>query len=362
MFRARPRLHITNTNEHEASTYTSLLPYACFTELIIEATFVFCETPMKVQEADSVQVTTLVDDYVNGFLPSKEGVNRARIDVACFTPPGAPLLAEFGWSSLVKVRKGAVVYTILFDTGLGKQALLHNAQSLKINLKEIEAIVHSHGHPDHTASSIETISTIGKDELPVIIHPEAFRKRALVFPNGDRCEFPAFLDERKMHESGARIEKNVHSTPLASETTLVTGEIPRVTEYEKGMPTNTHFSLVDGKLEPDPLVPDDQGLVINVKNKGLVVISGCAHAGIINTVKYAKQIAGVDKVHAVIGGFHLTGNFYAPIIEPTIQDMKQIEPKIIIPSHCTGLRAVVKIANAFPDAFIENSVGSTFQF
>jgi 7,8-dihydropterin-6-yl-methyl-4-(beta-D-ribofuranosyl)aminobenzene 5'-phosphate synthase len=317
---------------------------------------------LQIQSADSVEITTLVDDYVNGFLPASEGVNRARVDVVCFTPPGAPLLAEFGWSSLVKVKKGGHVYPILFDTGLGKQALIHNADSLKVKLNEVEAVVHSHGHPDHTASSAETVSAIGRDNLPFVIHPNAFQKRAFVFPNGETFYLPEFLNEKKLHELGARIEKNKRPTPLASESALVTGEIPRVTDFERGMPTNFHYSVIDGKLVHDPLVPDDQALIVNVKEKGLVVVSGCAHAGIVNTIKYAKEVSGVDKVHAVVGGFHLTGNFYAPIIDKTVSYIKESAPKVVIPSHCTGLRALIRISNELPDGFVENSVGSTFRF
>jgi len=317
---------------------------------------------MQIHEADSVEITTLVDDYVNGFLPNSEGINRARIDTACFTPAGSPLLAEFGWSCIIKIRNGSTVYPILFDTGLGKQALLHNAQSLKVNLKQVEAIVHSHGHPDHTASSVESLEAIGRDNVRVILHPGAFRKRAFVFPGGERFDLPVFLDEHKLHEAGAKVEKSSGSTVLASETALVTGEVPRTTPYEKGMPPNLHYVVTDGGLEHDPLIQDDQGLAIGVKDKGLVVISGCAHAGIINTIKFAMQTTGLDRVHAVVGGFHLTGNFYASIIDNTIEDLRRINPRIIIPAHCTGLRALVKIANAFPNSFVESSVGTTFQF
>lgn len=315
------------------------------------------------QAADSVEITTLVDDYVNGFLPSFEGVSRARIDTVCFPMrPGEPMLAEFGWSCLIKIRKGGNVYPILFDTGLGKSAIMHNARALKVDLREVEAVVISHGHPDHTAASVETVSAIGRDDLPLIMHPKALSKRALVLPGGERIDFPFYLDERKLHDSGARLERNQKPTPLASESAYVTGEIPRVTDFEKGAPPNTHFSIVNGELVHDQLIPDDQGLVINVKGRGLVVISGCAHAGIVNTLKYATQISGVSKILAVVGGFHLTGKFYEPIIEETVNTIQQMAPKVVIPSHCTGLRALIKIANTCPEAFVENSVGTTFKF
>ncbi len=112
----------------------------------------------------------------------------------------------------------------------------------------------------------------------------------------------------------------------------------------------------------DPLIVDDQALVINVNDKGLVVISGCAHAGIVNSVKYAREIAGIDRIQAVVGGFHLTGDFFAPAIEKTVHEFKDISPKTLIPSHCTGLRALARFAYEFPGAVVENSVGTTFRF
>jgi 7,8-dihydropterin-6-yl-methyl-4-(beta-D-ribofuranosyl)aminobenzene 5'-phosphate synthase len=311
--------------------------------------------------ADSVQLITLSDNYVNGFLASSQLAHRPRLDVVTGEIPGKPMLAEFGWSVLVKVQTAGGTHAMLFDTGLGKDALFHNARALKVDLKDVEALVVSHGHPDHTAATPETLSAIGRDELPLILHPAALRKTVLMFPNGERSYAPHFLDEEKLRNNGARLEKSKTATPLASDTTLVTGEIPRRTDFEKGMPPNMHYRIVDGSPVHDPLIADDQGLVINLKDKGLVVISGCAHAGIINTVRYAQEITGVEKVHAIVGGFHLTGDYFAPIIERTVAEMKGISPKIVLPSHCTGIRAIIKLASALPDAFIENSVGTTFQ-
>lgn len=313
--------------------------------------------------ADSVEITTLVDNYVNGFLPSFEGVERARIDNVWFPiRAGEPMLAEFGWSSLVKIQRAGKVHQFLFDTGLGKNALLHNSRALRVDLREVESVIISHGHPDHTAAILESVSAIGRDELPVMMHPKATSRRALVLPGGQRVDYPFYLDEKKLHDSGAIFEKNEKPSPLASESAYVTGEIPRVTEFEKGAPPNTHFSVEDGELVHDPLILDDQGLIINVRDKGLVVVSGCAHAGIVNTLEYAKQISGVNKIHAVVGGFHLTGRFYEPIIDETVDSIRQMSPKVVIPSHCTGLRALIKLANACPQAFVENSVGTTFRF
>ena len=324
---------------------------------------------MEIASADKVEVITLVDDYINGMLPGHDYADRPKFDTVCFPMlPGEPMQAEFGWSALIKITKGSNVHTILFDTSLGKQALLHNARILNLDLKKIDALVISHGHPDHTAATFEVVSAITRDELPIILHPEALSVRALVIPAYKQyeisrvAEFPAFLDEKRLHSVGGVLEKNVKPTSLASETALVTGEIPRVTGYERGMPPDTHYIKKDGVLVHDPLIIDDQSIVINLKDKGLIVISGCAHAGIINTLEYAKQITGVNKIHAVIGGFHLSSRHYEQIMDWTVNSLAKINPDVVIPSHCTGLRALIQIANKLPEAFVENSVGTTFQF
>ena len=138
----------------------------------------------------------------------------------------------------------------------------------------------------------------------------------------------------------------------------MTGQIARTTEFEKGFPA--HYAEVDGEWRPDPLIHDDQGVVMNVRNKGLVVLTGCGHAGIINVLRHAMTITGIRRVHAVLGGFHLTGRIFEPLIAPTVEALKALAPALIVPSHCTGWKATHEIARALPDAFVPNSVGTTF--
>ena len=135
----------------------------------------------------------------------------------------------------------------------------------------------------------------------------------------------------------------------------MTGEVERTTAFEKGM-LNALIEM-DGKLKPDP-IKDDQALVMKLKQKGLVVISGCSHAGIINTVLYAKKLTGVEKVYAVLGGFHLSGADYEKILEKTIDELKALSPAVIVPMHCTGRKAMELLSREFPAAFVLNSVGS----
>ena len=139
-----------------------------------------------------------------------------------------------------------------------------------------------------------------------------------------------------MREAGMEVRKNREDSTLASDRLLVLGEINRVTDFEKGMPGME--AQINGEWVKDPF-PDDRGVVVKVKNKGLVVIGGCSHAGIINTVKHAQKVTGVSKVYAVLGGFHLTGPMMEPIIAPTIAEMKKFNPDYIVPTHCTGLES-----------------------
>jgi 7,8-dihydropterin-6-yl-methyl-4-(beta-D-ribofuranosyl)aminobenzene 5'-phosphate synthase len=146
---------------------------------------------------------------------------------------------------------------------------------------------------------------------------------------------------------------------MAEDMMLVSGEIPRVTDFEKGLPIS--YVEIEGKLEKDPLIMDDMAVAFNVRGKGLVVISGCAHAGIINTLRYLTELTGT-KIYAVLGGFHLTGKAFEPIIDRTIAELRLFDPSIVVPSHCTGWKAITRIAQEFPDRYIHNTVGTTYFF
>ncbi len=139
---------------------------------------------------------------------------------------------------------------------------------------------------------------------------------------------------------------------------IVTGEIERTTPFENGLPY--HEAFRDGRWEPDPLVLDDQALVLMVPDKGLVVLTGCGHAGIVNIIRYAQRVTGEERIHAVIGGFHLGGPHFEHLIPHVCDAFAAIKPDVIVPTHCTGHRATHALAQTFPDAFIRNSVGTRF--
>ena len=142
---------------------------------------------------------------------------------------------------------------------------------------------------------------------------------------------------------------------------LVTGEIPRTNSFEKGFPN--HYSEVkEGKMEADLWIKDDQAIILTVKDKGLVIITGCGHAGIINTLNYAKELTGEDKIYSLLGGMHLSGGLFESIIPRTVDELERLKPKFVVPCHCSGLKAMTEIAKKMPEAFMQNSVGTNYIF
>jgi 7,8-dihydropterin-6-yl-methyl-4-(beta-D-ribofuranosyl)aminobenzene 5'-phosphate synthase len=140
---------------------------------------------------------------------------------------------------------------------------------------------------------------------------------------------------------------------------LITGEVDRTTPFETGF--MGHQAFRDGDWQPDPLILDDQALVLRLRDRGLVVVSGCGHAGIVNTVRYAQELTGERKIAAIIGGFHLSGPMFEPIIEPTVRAFDELSPALLVPAHCTGWKAVHQLAARFPDAFVQSAVGTTIE-
>jgi len=146
---------------------------------------------------------------------------------------------------------------------------------------------------------------------------------------------------------------------MAEGAMLVSGEIPRVTDFEKGLPIS--YVEVEGRLEKDPLIKDDMAVAFKVIEKGLVVISGCAHAGIANTLNYLKELT-VTKIYAVIGGFHLTRKAFEPIIDRTIAELRKFDPHVVVPPHCTGWKAISRVHQEMPDRYVHNAVGTKYIF
>ena len=221
----------------------------------------------------------------------------------------------------------------------------------------IEAIVCSHGHFDHTTGLSGLIGQLGQARMPVLIHPEFWARRRLAIPGGEPFELPT-TSRHALEDAGFGIIEQRQPSFLYDRSVLITGEVDRVTGFEKGFPV--HQAWHGRGWEPDPLILDDQALIAHVAGRGLVVLTGCGHAGIINICRYAQRLTGVGTLPAVIGGFHLAGPLFEPAIGDTVSALEQLAPEVIVPAHCTGWKATHAIARRLPGAFIQNSVGTTF--
>jgi 7,8-dihydropterin-6-yl-methyl-4-(beta-D-ribofuranosyl)aminobenzene 5'-phosphate synthase len=311
--------------------------------------------PVSPKEVDKVEITCLVDNAVDVLLPTTDVARRPKID-DWFE---RPLVAEHGFSSVVAVEIDGRRRSILFDSGLDPFAVVHNVEALDFDLSQCEVVVSSHGHIDHSGGLLNIKRKLPRGKTPLVLHPYAFRNRIVRFNDGRILPLPA-PDGARLAEAGYEIVQSSDPSVRLDERILVTGEIPRTNDFEKGFPI--HFAEVNGRMENDPLIQDDQALVVNVKDKGLVVITGCGHSGIINTINYAKELTGRDTIYAVMGGMHLTGGIFEPIIPRTVEELRKFKPRFLVPCHCTVLKAVNEIMRASPEAFIQNSVGTTYVF
>jgi 7,8-dihydropterin-6-yl-methyl-4-(beta-D-ribofuranosyl)aminobenzene 5'-phosphate synthase len=307
--------------------------------------------PLVVDEA---RISIVMDNSIDLLMGSTDVAKRLPLGPNPFERP-LPM-AEHGFSVLITVRQGDKEGQVLFDTGVSRRGLLHNIDALEINLSDLQAIVLSHGHPDHAMGLPAVVDRLGTRNLPLVLHPDAYLERKLVLPNGAEIGLPAPKVSDFRRENIEILEEPGPSM-VVDEMVLVSGEVARTTDFEKGFPI--HYAQRVGSWEPDALIMDDQCAIINVRDKGLVIITGCGHSGIINTIRNAQAITGIQEIYAVIGGFHLTGPLFEPIIPATIAALKEIEPRYVMPGHCTGWSATHQIARAMPEAFIANSVGTT---
>jgi 7,8-dihydropterin-6-yl-methyl-4-(beta-D-ribofuranosyl)aminobenzene 5'-phosphate synthase len=322
---------------------------------------------IALEPVDSVVVTSLMDNVTDIFMPDQGPARRpaagrgpsrpAPLMTAGHVPD--TLIAEHGFSVLVTVSRAGREHRLLFDAGTSPDGVVENMRRLDLDPASIEAIVCSHGHFDHTTGIDGLVRALGRASMPVLIHPHFWRQRRVLLPGRDPVDLPA-TSRRALAESGFEIIEEQQPSFLLGGSVLITGEVPRVTGYEPGFPPQQ--ALLGGRWEPDPLVLDDQALIVNVAGQGLVVITGCGHAGVVNIARYARALTGGQPLHALLGGFHLNGPVFEPLIPRVLDDLAALNPGFLVPAHCTGWRAQHAMSARFPEAYIPNSVGTSFHF
>jgi 7,8-dihydropterin-6-yl-methyl-4-(beta-D-ribofuranosyl)aminobenzene 5'-phosphate synthase len=315
---------------------------------------------MTLLAVDSLDIQILVDNVTDSLssVPSfveteLAGLGRRRGTAWVLVLGGACLCcAAHGLSCLLTIRAGERTHSVLFDSGPEDRVFEQNVSRLGVDLGAVGAAVLSHGHWDHAGAFLRALQLVrdrnGGRKVACHVHPGMFRSRAFKLPNGlfQPMEDVPSIAELEAH--GGDVVSTREPQTIAGDCVFVSGEIPRVSGFEPGLP-GQHRRTEDGRgWEPDELLIDERFIAVNVRDKGLVVLTACSHAGVINVLGHARASFPEVKMHAVLGGLHLSGS-NERIIPQTVKALAGFDLEVIAAGHCTGWRAMSALANAFGD-------------
>ncbi len=315
---------------------------------------VMAQATTGITEVDKLTIWVLTDNYYDALRPDSKITKRYRV------LPGKSIHAEHGLSYYVESVVNGTTSNCMFDYGLDPVGVMNNIAMLGIDLAKTNAFCLSHGHFDHWMAAVEILkknqSKISRG-TPFHVGEEAFLHRYALRPGTNEAMDIGQLKKEDIEALGLKVIEGKDPVQIIPGA-YFTGNIQRVTEYEKINPT---LLCKRGETpEPDDF-RGEQALFFKVKGKGLVVLSGCAHTGIVNTVKQAQKVAGTDKLVAVMGGFHLI-NAKPEVIEQTVADIKAMKPDNIVPTHCTGFEAINAFNRAMSAEFVLNTAGTQYTF
>lgn len=307
---------------------------------------------------DAVTLTVLVDNFIDMLMTDAPGMRRIGMPEH-FAPRRGTPLAENGISFHLRIEHGGRTTTVLFDAGLSDVALTHNAEVMGLDLTEVDQVVLSHGHPDHLGGIHRALAAIGRP-VPLVAHPHAFRPRMITRADAVLPYFNRDLTEQSVHDAGGRLVLVKDPVPVAPGV-CTSGEIETTEDFEHEVPKG-RLCICDGRVEADP-IDDYLTLVLNVRGLGLVLLDPCGHAGVVSATKHARALVGEERVHALMGGFHLGHpGISEEKIERTAQELAALGPALVSPMHCSGFRAQRAVSVAMPEAFRQMTVGTQLEF
>ncbi|MGQ0486665.1 MAG: MBL fold metallo-hydrolase [Hyphomicrobiales bacterium] len=324
---------------------------------------------MKVQPVDGCDVVVLVDsvtdilssvpDSVTGEMANVFKAGAKELSGQCLC------CAHWGLLLVITAERASTKRSLLFDTGPEGYTVARNASRLGLDFASIDAAMFSHGHWDHVGGMLKALELIhaanGGKKIPVHVNDGMFVRRGMRAPNGTVIPFAEVPSKAELERAGGEAISADEDRSLFDAMFHISGEIPRVTPYERGFPP--HVKDVGAGWEPDPWIMDERYAAVHVRDKGVIIFTACSHAGVINVLKHAREAFDPAPIYGVMGGFHLSGAACEAIIPETVEDLKAFDLKMIVPGHCTGWRAIQKLVEAFGEhRVVPSAVGRTHRF
>lgn len=325
---------------------------------------------MNLKPLDSCEVLVLVDnvsdilstvpDHVTPEIPNVLKAGAKELSGKCLC------CAQWGLSLIVTGRTEGQQRTLLFDSGPDGYGVDRNGDRLGVRFEEIDAAVFSHGHWDHVGGMTTALrlmaSAKGGQKTPVHVNEGMFVERAMQRPDGSRLPFEKVPSPAELEESGGEVVMGDEPRLLLDDTYFLSGEIPRVTNYEKGLLGQVRRTS-KGDWEADELIMDERFVAVHVRDKGIIVFTACSHAGVVNVLRHAREVFDPIPLYGVMGGFHLSGAYCESIIPETVADLREFDLQIFVPGHCTGWRATHKLVETFgEDRVTPSAVGRLHVF
>jgi 7,8-dihydropterin-6-yl-methyl-4-(beta-D-ribofuranosyl)aminobenzene 5'-phosphate synthase len=275
--------------------------------------------------------------------------------------------AQLGLALVLTADVGNRRHMLLFDAGPEGPLFLRNCQNLGVSLADVEAIAISHGHWDHMGALLDALDHMTQHnkgrQVPCHVNPGMFLERGATLTTGQIASFQRVPSPEELVAHGAQVVNSSEPRLLLDDCFYLSGEIPRVSSFEKGRPDHLCRRSADEPWEPDPFIMDERYLAVHIRDKGVIIFSSCSHAGIVNVLLNAHEVFPNVPLYGVLGGLHLSGTAMERLIPDTMAHLKPFGLQQIMPAHCTGWRALHALLNEFGESVVTPSaVGSRFTF